>query len=132
LKEEFRRLPISLEFEVEIWDNRLKEVPVGEIDVREAQGMVAYASEQAALFRDLAARARKTETAAPVARGKKRVRAAIVDPLAMGGRTALPLEEEDVDESEDEVFLDDDADGEERGLVESDEELIIGGEVDDE
>jgi hypothetical protein len=131
LKEEFRRLPVSLEFEVEVWDQRLKDVPVGQIDVKEAQGMVAYTSKQAALFRDLAARARKSETAAPVAKGKKRVRAAIVDPLAMGGRTALPWQEEDVDESEDEVFQDDDGDGEERGMVESDEELVMGGEVDD-
>ncbi|KAJ7923563.1 hypothetical protein B0H13DRAFT_1864713 [Mycena leptocephala] len=131
LKEEFRRLPVSLEFEAEVWDQRLKDVPVGQIDVKEAQGMVAYASKQAALFRDLAARARNSETAAPVAKGKKHVRAAIVDPLAMGGRTALPWQEEDVDESEDEVFQDDDGDGEERGMVESDEELVMGGEVDD-
>jgi hypothetical protein len=32
LKEEFRRLPVSLEFEAEVWDQRLKDVPVGQID----------------------------------------------------------------------------------------------------
>ncbi|KAJ7852858.1 hypothetical protein B0H13DRAFT_1904401 [Mycena leptocephala] len=131
LKEEFRRLPISLEFEADLWDERLKQVPVGVLDVGYTQGMVAYAAKQAALFRDIAARARKTETEPKLMRGKKRPRAPMVDPL-LGPTTIEDLtrggERED-DESEEEGDEDD------RGMVqgmESDEDVIMGGELDDE
>jgi hypothetical protein len=118
-----------LEFEAQLWDERLKAVPLREIDVLYAQGMIAYASKQAALFRDIAARAIATATAPSVPRGKKRPRAPIVDPLMDLGNVGLDLGEEDDEEGLD----DDDGDGEEiRGIVESDEELVMGGEIDNE
>ncbi|KAJ7799241.1 hypothetical protein B0H14DRAFT_3092830 [Mycena olivaceomarginata] len=82
LKAETDRLPISLEFEADRWIERAQGVPVGEIDVAYAQGMIAYATKQADLFRDIAARARETATAPRLANGKQRPRAPIVDPLA--------------------------------------------------
>jgi hypothetical protein len=100
-----------------------------------AEGMVAYALKQEALFRDIAERARKAETASKVARGKKRPRAPILDPLqdAIGRNKGDEAEEED-DGDDDAVLWEgaDDGDGdEEQGVIESDEELVMGGEVDD-
>jgi hypothetical protein len=120
-----------LEFEADLWDERLKQVPVGVLNVGYTQEMVAYAAKQAALFRDIAAQARKTETEPKLIRGKKCLRAPIVDPL-LGPMTIEDLtrggERED-DESEEEGDEDD------RGMVqgmESDEDVIMGGELDDE
>jgi hypothetical protein len=97
--------------------------------------MAAYALKQEALFRDIAERARRAETAPKVARGKKRPRAPIVDPLqdAMGRNRGDEAEAED-DGDDDAVLWAgvDDGDGdEERVEIESDEELVMGGEVDD-
>ncbi|KAJ7713790.1 hypothetical protein B0H16DRAFT_1478367 [Mycena metata] len=135
LEEEFRRLPISLEFQAVEWEKRLKGVKVGEIDESVAQGLIAYAAKQAKIFRNIAARAEATKTVAVIAKGKRRPREPIVDPLAA---TTLGMPGGDRDE-EDEEENDEDENGgldgdeqEERGGVESDEELVMGGEVDDE
>ncbi|KAF7343961.1 hypothetical protein MVEN_01685300 [Mycena venus] len=88
---------------------------------------------QEALFLGLAARARETKTAPKLARDKKWPRQAVVDPLAEvmwgNGRT-----EEDMDGDDDGVLLAaaDEGDlNEEWREVESDEEVIMGGELDD-
>ncbi|KAJ7030837.1 hypothetical protein C8F04DRAFT_1186481 [Mycena alexandri] len=135
LEEEFRRLPISLEFEVVQWEKRVKAVPVGQIDEAIAQGMIAYGLKQAALFCDVATRAKATEKAPPVARGKKRLREPLVDPLAEATTVGGIEESEDENEDDDDAIvgrLGDDDDDDERGTVASDEELVMGGEVDDE
>ncbi|KAJ7753859.1 hypothetical protein B0H16DRAFT_1316820, partial [Mycena metata] len=141
LEEEFRRLPISLEFEAAQWDKRLKEVKVGEIHETIAQGLIAYAAKQARMFRDIAERSRATQTAPATARGKKRPREPIVDPLATAMRAAAAAQgagneedgsEEDNDNDENLIADVDGDEEEERGGVESDEELVMGGEVDDE
>ncbi|KAJ7808144.1 hypothetical protein B0H14DRAFT_3482660 [Mycena olivaceomarginata] len=138
LKEEFRRLPLSLEFEAAMWAGRADAVRgrVSTLDGAYAQGMIAYALKQEALFSDIAARARTTETAPRVARGKKRPRVGIVDPLAeatrRGGGWDVDLDESDGDDDERLLAAAEEGDGsEEAGEVESDEELIMGGEVDD-
>lgn len=124
LTEEFRRLPISLEYEANVWLQRAKGVQVGVIQSEFAQGLVAYAMKQAALFQDLATRARTTEAEPRLARGKKRPRVPMFDPLV-----SMPeIEEESENEEAEEEGDDDDED---RGDVGSDEELIMGGEVDD-
>ncbi|KAF7360081.1 hypothetical protein MVEN_00736200 [Mycena venus] len=136
LREEFRRLPISLEFEADIWARQAKRVPeMDELDQAYAEGMVAYALKQQAMFLELAARARETETAPRLEKGKKRARAPVVDPLMDAMNTAaVPFEEEEGDDDGDgDVALgaEDDGDGDDYGLLESDEELVMGGELDD-
>ncbi|KAJ7863532.1 hypothetical protein B0H14DRAFT_2574911 [Mycena olivaceomarginata] len=112
LTEEFRRLPISLEFEADLLQERAKAVPVGSSELQDAyvQGMITYALKQEALFRDIATRARQTETA------MKKV-----------GTDAA--REEDNDDDDNGQVAGEEADGE-RGVIESDEELVMGGEVD--
>jgi hypothetical protein len=131
LKEEFRRLPISLEFEAERWMERSRGLEArSELEEAYVQGMRAYAAQQEALFRDLADRARATEAAPKLARGKGRVRTRAVDPL----QDTEALESDGENRDDDATILaavcDDDTD-EERGVVESDEEVIMGGELDD-
>ncbi|KAJ7862019.1 hypothetical protein B0H14DRAFT_3444990 [Mycena olivaceomarginata] len=128
LMEEFRQLPISLEFEADLWRERASAVPVGASELNDvyAQGMVAYALKQEALFRDIAARARQTETAPKVARGKRGPREVVVDPLAPLSQkvgTDAAREEGDNDDDDDGLVAGEEADGE-RGVIESDEELI--------
>jgi hypothetical protein len=129
LKEEFRRVPISLEFEADWWVERAKAVLMGTggVDEASAQGMIAYALKQEAMYRDIAARAREAESAPKIARGKKRPRVPIVDPLAQRSGT----EEEENDDDGDTGLREEDDDDVERGVMESDEELVMGGDVDD-
>jgi hypothetical protein len=117
LQEEFRRLPISLEHRAQVWTDRTKAMPFGSITAELAVGLVAYAEKQARMFRELAARARRIEQAPKLGRGKSRRREVKeYDPL-------VAQDEEDLDGEED-------GDGE-RGEVDSDKELLMGGEVDD-
>ncbi|KAJ7017384.1 hypothetical protein C8F04DRAFT_1200656 [Mycena alexandri] len=133
LEEEFWRLPISLEFQAVEWEKRLKAVKVGEIEESIAQGLIAYAAKQAKPFRDITARAETTRTAPAIAKGKKRAREPIRDPLAetTGGLAGGVRDEDEEDDDDDALDVDGD-EAEERGGVESDEELIMGGEVDNE
>ncbi|KAJ7444081.1 hypothetical protein B0H11DRAFT_1747673 [Mycena galericulata] len=123
LEEEWRRLPVTYTYRENLWMRRAVAVPTGQIPAAEAEGMVAYASKQAQLYRDLAAAAERTRTEPHLKRGEKRrvVRPA-PDPI-------MPEEEGEIRDSEDEIE-DDGEDDDERGDVESDEELLMGGEVD--
>jgi hypothetical protein len=131
LKEEFCRVPISLKFEADWWVERAKAVLVGTGDVDEAsvQGMIAYALKQEVMYRDIAARARAAESTLKIAKGKKRLRVPIVDPLVQRSG----VEEGGDDDNDDGVLREEENDdvNAERGVVESDEELVMGGEVDD-
>lgn len=129
MKEELRRTPISLEFEAELWDDRAWAVPIDDMELSYAQGLVAYAVKQAALFRRLAARAREVEKAPKLARGKKRQRAPVVDPLATGMIIDDVRADSGGEDSEEEG---EEEEKEEHGFVDSDEELVMGGEVDEE
>ncbi|KAJ7800126.1 hypothetical protein B0H14DRAFT_3490996 [Mycena olivaceomarginata] len=131
LKEEFRCLPISLEFEAERWMEHSRGLEAGsKLEEAYVQGMRAYAAQKEALFRDLADRARATEAAPKLARGKGRVRMQAVNLL----QDTEALESDRENRDDDTVILaavrDDDTD-EERGVVESDEEVIMGGKLDD-
>ncbi|KAJ7818598.1 hypothetical protein B0H14DRAFT_2373046 [Mycena olivaceomarginata] len=129
LKEEFRRLKIMLEFEAEKWVERSRSVEArSELEEVYVQGMRAYAAQQEVVFRNLADQARATEIAPKLATGKAKARTRAVDPLQ---NTEVPGPESDGDD--DAVILaavhDGDMD-EERGEVESDEEVIMGGKLD--
>ncbi|KAF8163893.1 hypothetical protein K438DRAFT_1985004 [Mycena galopus ATCC 62051] len=120
LKEEFQRLPISLNFEADRWAERAQAAadPARKLDAASTQGIKAYALNQEALFRELATRARDIETAPKVGKGKKCPRVGITDSL-------MDREEDDEDEQEEEIEVDEGPE-----LIESDEELVMGGEVD--
>ncbi|KAJ7908806.1 hypothetical protein B0H13DRAFT_2233210 [Mycena leptocephala] len=129
LQEEFRRLPISFEHRAALWMDRARAVELQTMPRELAQGMRAYAERQAKMYRDLAARAKVIELAPKLARGMPRRRAeAEYDALALTGGEE---EEEDADEG-DEDLEGDGVELEERGDIPSDEEVVMGGEMDDE
>ncbi|KAF7365532.1 CxC2 domain-containing protein [Mycena venus] len=136
LREEFLWLPISFEFEADLWVERVRAVPVvaAGLDLAYAQGMRAYAVKQENLFWDLARRAREVETEPKLGKGKRWLRARAVDPLAEATRYEGGEEEEDGEEDDDGNVPGAEEDGEAEQLgkgLESDEELLMGGEVDD-
>ncbi|KAJ7830049.1 hypothetical protein B0H14DRAFT_2366095 [Mycena olivaceomarginata] len=122
LEEEWRRLPVTYAYRERLWVNRAVAVPVQGIPFPEAEGKVAYAAKQSAMYRELAERAEITRTEVKLQRGKKRtVFERTWDPI-------VPLDEEEAAMEGDE---DEDDEDDERGDVDSDEELLMGGEVDE-
>jgi hypothetical protein len=100
-----------------------------------AEGMIAYAAKRADLYRRMAERAEFTRTELKLARGKSRnVAAPSWDPLlgmeGAGNDAEAGLGGSDGDNDNDEE--DDEQEDDERGDVEEDEELLMGGEVDQE
>ncbi|KAJ7606921.1 hypothetical protein FB45DRAFT_1011540 [Roridomyces roridus] len=121
LEEEQRRLPIALMWQSRLWENRVRKVPVGVWDVEFAEGGVAYALKQAAIFRDLAERAEATRT--EIRRGKGRARQRVrEDEIDVGGIwgdenvTGLDQDEEELEEC--------------RGGLPDEEHILAGGEDD--
>ncbi|KAJ7482922.1 hypothetical protein B0H11DRAFT_1723465, partial [Mycena galericulata] len=117
LEEEWRRLPISYGHQERKWLDRAVAVPVGEIPAEEAEGMIAYASKQAQMYRKLAERAEVTRTEVKLKKGQRRRRAYETEDVLM---VAVEDEQEEEQEEDDE-----------RGDVDSEEELLMGGEVDE-
>ncbi|KAJ7694499.1 hypothetical protein B0H14DRAFT_3530640 [Mycena olivaceomarginata] len=130
LKEEFHRVPISLEFEADQWVERAKAVLVGTggVDEASAQGMIAYTLKQEAMYRDIAAPRTRSGRVPQRLRGGRSGRGSpFVDPLAQRSGT----EEGENDDDGDTELREEDDDDVERGVMESDEELVMGGDVDD-
>ncbi|KAJ7727187.1 hypothetical protein B0H16DRAFT_1331643, partial [Mycena metata] len=124
LEEEWRCLPVTYEHREREWRNRAVAVPVGKLPFEEAQGLIAYAAKHAQMYWKLAARAEETQTEAKLQSGKKRrVFQPSWDPII--GTEADAGAAGSGDDGED------DEDDDERGDIESDEELLMGGEVDD-
>jgi hypothetical protein len=118
LEEEWRRLPVTYAHRERLWVQRAMAVPVGSIPFEEAEGKVTYAARQADMYRDLAQRAEVTRTEERLQRGKKRtIFKRTMDPL-------LPVD------GNDDVEGDEEDEDDERGDIDSDEELLMGGEVD--
>ncbi|KAK7013942.1 CxC2 domain-containing protein [Favolaschia claudopus] len=116
LEEEYRRVLVSFEYEAGRWEARAKEIKVGVVEVGFAQGAIAYALKQAAVYRDLATRATVTMTEIHQGRGRKR--------LAGAGSARAPGDDEsDSDEDEDsDEDGDGDGDGENGGGAASEDE----------
>ncbi|KAJ7617937.1 hypothetical protein FB45DRAFT_872384 [Roridomyces roridus] len=123
LEEEWRRLGASHQHSERAWEARGATVPVGVIDGEIAEGKLAYAMKQAHMYRELQARAEAVRTAAPLRRGQKRHRP---EALLYGFSVAA---EEPEEEGEGHVSAGEDEDA--RGGIDSEEELLMGGEVDD-
>jgi hypothetical protein len=128
LEEEWRRLPLTYAHREHLWIQRAVAVPVRQgLPFPEAQGQVAYATKQAQLFRDLAGRAETTRTEAKLPKGKKRkTYAPTWDPVISVNNEESVRPDDELDDDDDEAEDDD-----ERGDIESDEELLMGGEVDE-
>ncbi|KAJ7707095.1 hypothetical protein B0H16DRAFT_1746660 [Mycena metata] len=120
LREEQRRVLESLEHEARKWEARAGRgvIKVGEVEEGFAQGAIAYALRQAAMYRDIAARAIITATEVRHGRGKRRTRAVVVEEAAG--------EEADAGGDSSEGDDEDEEDGE-RGFY-SDEEFVLAGE----
>ncbi|KAJ6469546.1 hypothetical protein C8R47DRAFT_989403, partial [Mycena vitilis] len=117
LDTEYLRVLDSFQHEANQWDTLASNVPADLLPAEEAQGAVAFAKKQAAMFLDLKARGITTWTEVKLSRGKKRPRAAAA-PL---GSEMKDNESDDDDESEDD----------ELGGPVSDEEFVMGGEGDE-
>ncbi|KAJ7059357.1 hypothetical protein C8F01DRAFT_1255058 [Mycena amicta] len=122
LEEEVRRLPISLQYEQNLWKSRAQAVPVGSIDEEEAEGMVAYSLKQAAMYGDLIQKAEVARTEGKLGRGYRR-RAYVAD---TGFASELSHQAEGDDEDAAQPESDED-----RGDLDSDEEHLLGGDLDD-
>jgi hypothetical protein len=105
-----------------VWRDRANAVQQETVTSELVQGLVAYASKQAAMYTALAARARRIELAPKLGRGKSRRRVVAEYDLLV----AQPDEDEEDDDADDENKR-----VEDQGEIDSDEELIMGGEVDD-
>ncbi|KAJ7732736.1 hypothetical protein DFH07DRAFT_968305 [Mycena maculata] len=124
LAEETRRLPVFLEFRTQEWEGRARAVPVGVWKAAEAEGGIAYALKQAAMFRDIGTRAEITRTELRVGRGKRRIQ--VVEDDLMDG------EQRNVADEEEEGWAEEQEQLEELGGDVSDEEFLLGGGEDDE
>ncbi|KAF8209815.1 hypothetical protein K438DRAFT_1960048 [Mycena galopus ATCC 62051] len=130
LEEEWRQLPVSYAHREQLWVDRTVAVPKSKLTVEVAAGLIAYATKQAQLVRGLAERAEITRTEAKLAKGKKRaVWEPTWDPVISMGDESEGANGGDNDEDENEDGEDDEDD--ERGDIDSDEELLMGREVDD-
>ncbi|KAF7321833.1 CxC2 domain-containing protein [Mycena kentingensis (nom. inval.)] len=74
LEEEWRRFPLSMAYEEERWVQRATSIDVGDLDVEDAEGLLAYAAKQADVFRGIARRAEVIRTAPAYRRGHRRPR----------------------------------------------------------
>jgi hypothetical protein len=122
LEEEWRRLPVTYAYRERQWVDRAIAVPTGSIEFAAAEGMVAYATKQGDMYRELAERAEITRTEVSLRRGMKRtVYQRSWDPvMPIDGGGDAESDDDNADEEDDEW-----------GDIESDEELLMGGEVDD-
>ncbi|KAJ7838570.1 hypothetical protein B0H13DRAFT_1911683 [Mycena leptocephala] len=73
LEEEARRLPVTLEHNAYVWEERGKAIPLDDVETEFAEGALAYAVKQARMYREIKAMAETRLTEAKLANGKKRV-----------------------------------------------------------
>ncbi|KAJ7200869.1 hypothetical protein GGX14DRAFT_571878 [Mycena pura] len=123
LGEEQRRIPVSFLHEERAWLDRAAAVPVGDASTSaaEAEGMLAYATAQADMYRALAMRAEVTRTQPKLRRGQRRPREAI------RVVTSWPLEggtegDDDVEGDEDDELGENENELEDDRVLDGDEE----------
>jgi hypothetical protein len=123
LEEEWRRVPLSFAFEERKWVRRAQSVPIGVVTVEDAEGLVAYATKQADVYRNLARRAVEVRAEPELRRGVRRVRQPLVHTWLPGFGSA------EVGDAVDE--LDTEA-GDPDGAIEDEDDREDGHESDDE
>ncbi|KAJ7120481.1 hypothetical protein C8R43DRAFT_1136866 [Mycena crocata] len=134
LEEEWRRVFASFDYEAKKWDARARDVKKRSPTLAPAfvQGAVAYATRQAAMWRDLAQRAYITKTEIHRGRGRKRIRLDSSAGPVGAERTddGWETDNEDDDDGEDDDDEGESGDEEDRDDVHSDEEHFLGGDED--
>ncbi|KAJ7043422.1 hypothetical protein C8F04DRAFT_1250850 [Mycena alexandri] len=129
LQEEYRRILVSFEHEAQRWEARICAIPVGGVEEGYAQGAIAYGLKQAAMYRDLAARAVVTMTEVRRGRGKKRGPAVAVGEEEGPVPNSAQEREEGADGSDADESGGEESDEDEGGFgANSDEEFYMGGE----
>ncbi|KAF7305756.1 CxC2 domain-containing protein [Mycena chlorophos] len=133
VKDEARRLPISLQHESDKWLARAGAVPLGSgVSIEDSEGQIAYAVACADVFLNLRRRAEQTITEPKLRRGVSAVRYQPVYTVVRGGQRVLQCwEGEAAEDGEDEegdgrIEIDVDAD-----VGNASEEEVIEGDVDD-
>ncbi|KAJ7718483.1 hypothetical protein DFH07DRAFT_973264 [Mycena maculata] len=118
------------------WLERVVAVPVGEIPEEDAEGMIAYAAKQADMYRKLAEHAEMTRMEVKLKKGERRKRYSGRGDVLMLDVEQDGEEEEDelcvggaVEEQDEEENEEEEEDDDERGDVDSEEELLMGGEI---
>ncbi|KAF7322733.1 CxC2 domain-containing protein [Mycena chlorophos] len=89
LNEEWRRLPLSLQYEEELWSERARLVGTRQLGDDVQEGMKAYALKQAAMYSDLVQRAELTKTEEWAGRGHRRGKMQVAVKGVAGGAAAL-------------------------------------------
>ncbi|KAF7297386.1 hypothetical protein MIND_00972100 [Mycena indigotica] len=126
LQEEWRRLPQSFAHEEGLWTARAKMIPVGAIPPADAEGLMAYALKHVSMYRNLAGMAEAVRTQPKLKKGTRRPR---YQPAPAIDLTAITTDGNDGAVDVDGYIEEDDADGEDGN--QSDEELLLTGEIDD-
>ncbi|KAJ7926131.1 hypothetical protein B0H13DRAFT_1599892 [Mycena leptocephala] len=123
LEEEARRLPVTLEHNAYVWEERGKAIPLDDVETEFAEGALAYAVKQARMYREIKAMAETRLTEAKLANGKKRVwrRPTYEDIL-------VDHDDDEGGEGGEDGWDGNDGEEDERGDVFSDEEFFLGGE----
>ncbi|KAJ7500190.1 hypothetical protein B0H11DRAFT_2225734 [Mycena galericulata] len=117
LKEEYRRVGESFDFEAAKWTARAASVRLGVIPRPDAEGAIAYAERQAEMYRDFKVRGEKVWTEVKPTRGKKRARHV---PASL--QTAVGGEEVDAEKGEGDEDSGQEEDGEEEEGEDGDED----------
>ena len=119
------RMPESFAYEERKWLCRVIAVPVGDNDMSAAdsEGLIAYATKQRDMYRELSIRAEKTRTEAKLGKGFRRPRE-VVRVVSSWPEQGANTNGEDEDTAEDDDVEDDDED--EDGLLDSDKEEVDG------
>ncbi|KAF7308658.1 hypothetical protein HMN09_00715300 [Mycena chlorophos] len=129
LNEEWRRLPLSLRYEEELWLQRARLLGTRQLGDETEEGMKAYATKQAAMYGDLVRRAEFTKTEHWAGRGHRRGKKQAHPKDVAAGAAAHPVaagnglvgdDWEDEDEEEDSDYDGSDSDSEDEESDESD------------
>ncbi|KAF8144866.1 hypothetical protein K438DRAFT_1992428 [Mycena galopus ATCC 62051] len=123
LQEEERRVGVSLEYCAQQWEDHAREIPVGEEEwrtweeavsapgtwtVERAEGAIAYALKQAAMYRDIVARFRISMTEERRGQGKKRRVLVNDDWVLEDGDGGAVVEEDELEDLRNDRVTDDD------------------------
>ncbi|KAJ7709332.1 hypothetical protein B0H16DRAFT_1745873 [Mycena metata] len=139
LEEEYRWILVSFEHEARRWEVRVCAIPVGAVEEGYAQGATVYGLKQAAMYREIAARAVVLMTEVRHGRGRKRTAAVPEEEEGAVANGALEEREEGEQGAQraNEGDAGDNPSGDESGEdkelfgANSDEEFFMGGEDED-
>jgi hypothetical protein len=123
LEEEAHHLPVTLEHNAYVWEQRGKAISLDNVETEFTEGTLAYAVKQARMYREIKAMAETRLTEAKLANGKKRVwRQPTYEDIL------VDHDDDEGGEGGEDAWDGNDGEEDERGDVFSDEEFFLGGE----